>query len=335
MSAHFFFKCISDSVSFITSPNRLMMTARQRFEDQGIARIMTIVRTAYVSVWFVALLMFFGIEFGSGQPASPPFRVVPFEKLTVNVDVPHVEDPRVFSKTVGVDDGTWIIVRFESFNLGDDTLTITSLEDPDQEQVFTQNKLEKWGGLSARFSGGTVRIVVSLLEDNGRSFYTIKDFMVGDEEAIANQSSGSEEALASESLAGQDSRRRSFDGRIARIMPVGCTALTLNNGVFLTAGHCVTEEMLILEYRVPKSLSSGAPMPPLVRHQFKVDPLSVRYSAKGPGDDWAVFSVHENDDGLTPDQIYGGFDFTIEAAEGRIAVRGYGRDDGIDNLQTS
>ena len=283
-------------------------------------------------LWLLAFLMFVGTAVTSGQPASPPFRIVPFEELTVNVDVPHVEDTSVFSETVGVEYGTWIIVRFRSYNIGDGTLTITSLEDPSQEQVFTQNELEKWGGISARFSGGSVRIVVSSTESGGQYFYKIEDVIVGDEQGSTTPGIVDEKASSPESLGGQDDRTRSFDDRIARIMPVGCTAFSLNNGVFLTAGHCVTEGMLVLEFRVPHSLSNGAPVPPLVEHQFRVSPASILYSAKGPGRDWAVFSVHENDDGLQPHQIYGAFDFTIEELEGRIAVRGYGKDNGVDNL---
>ena len=156
-------------------------------------------------------------------------------------------------------------------------------------------------GRDIRSVFGRVRETSRFFDGNGgQSFYNIESVIVGAEQGITTRGIGDEEASSPESLGRQDDRTSSFDDRIARIMPVGCTAFSLNNGVFLTAGHCVTEGMLVLEFRVPQSLSNGAPVPPLVEHQFRVSPASILYSAKGPGRDWAVFSVHENDDGLTP-----------------------------------
>ena len=286
--------------------------------------------TAIAKMLLAALLVLSGSELGFGQAAPAPYTLVPYEDLTVNTDIPHSADARVIRQTVGVDGGAWIIVRFESFNLGRNTLAIQSLEFPNQRQVFSQDKLTTWGGESARFAGGMVRITVSGPDPIESSSYVIKDFLVG-ERGLPDYALDGAESISLESLGSDDNRRPSFDDRIGRIMPKGCTAFALTSGALLTAGHCVTDEMIILEYRVPPSLDDGTTISSPVQHQFKIDRSSIIYSDEGPGEDWAVFRVHENDAGLTPEQIYGGFELATEAARGRIAVRGYGIANGVHN----
>ena len=280
------------------------------------------------SVLMVMLLMSKALV---AQPAPVPFSVVPYDEVNVTTEIPQSGDPFTSSRVFEAVDKTWIIVRFESFDLGDGFLTIRSIDDPSQIQTFDQEKLGRWNGESARFVGSKVRIKVHANSDDHNPSYKIKELLGGNRVDV-DVGPTTEESLANESLGIEDNRTSSFDDRIGRIMPHTCTAFILNNGAILTAGHCVNRDMILLEFRVPPSADDGTPMPSPVEHQFKIKRSNVEYRDNGPGDDWAVFSVYENDHGLTPDQIYGGFDFTVEVHDGQIAVRGFGRDAGMDNL---
>ena len=195
-------------------------------------------------------------------------------------------------------------------------------------QTFTQEKLAAWGGETARFNGGEVRIELIRFPGDGRVFYEFSEFMfgvpIGESIEELNETVDQPEP---ESICGADDRTPSVDHRIGRLMPVGCTGWTLSNGALLTAGHCVHSAMRILEFHVPKSLSDGTTQSPPIEHQFRVVQTSIVSENRRLGQDWAVFSVLPADDGRLPHQIYGGFEITQHDESESVAVVGYGLDD--------
>ena len=275
------------------------------------------------------------------QIAPAPFSVLPYSELPSEITEAQKPGTLVRTETVGDPDGSWVIVRFDSFHLGEhSTLQISSRRDKSQKQFFTHNTLTAWGGESARFNGGMVDIELSISQDDQGVHYKIEELIVGEyiERSATQNPDASQAATATdtqwipETICGTDNRRPSFDDRLGRIMPIGCTGFSLENGVYLTAGHCVGPRMMILEYRVPPSLPDGTPQSPPIEHQFKVDPASVKFEDIEPGKDWAVFSVVPNGGHRTPDKMYGSFDFAMERDAGAVAVRGYGMDDNESNL---
>ena len=236
----------------------------------------------------------------------------------------------------------WTMIRFGNFDLGERSQLVISSVSTQQSQVFTQDKLTAWKGISARFSGTQIQLdlIVSSGEPSGDIFYNIQNLLVGPSASEPRP----EEALnpdIPESLCGVDDRTPSSDYRVGRIMPMGCTGFALNNGVLLSAGHCfdpdrlafygIDPDTLVLEFNVPKSFPSGKTRPAAPEHQFKIDHSSAQFENSGRGLDWAVFSVVPNDEGLSPDKVYGGFDFGSSVEPGEIGVRGYGADNGVDN----
>lgn len=275
------------------------------------------------------------------QTAPAPFSVLPYSDLQSEITEAQKPGTLVRTETVGDPEGSWVIVRFDSFFLGEhSTLLISSKRDKNQQQLFTHNTLTAWGGETARFNGGLVDIELAISQDDRDVYYNIKELIVGEylERGQTQNSDASQAATATatqwvpEAICGTDNRRPSFDDRLGRIMPIGCTGFSLENGVYLTAGHCVGPQMMILEYRVPPSLADGTPQSPPIEHQFKIDPASVRYEDIEPGRDWAIFSVVPNGEHRMPDQVYGSFDFGMERDAGAVAVRGYGLDDNESNL---
>ena len=290
---------------------------------------------------FLAASLFIGSSVSHSQTAPAPFSILPYSDLTSEFAEAQKAGTLVRTETVGHPDGSWVIVRFDSFFLGEhSTLLISSKRDKIQKQLFTHKSLTAWGGESARFNGGMVDIELSISPDDQGVNYNIRDFVVGQymEKSQTQNPDASQAATARdtqgipETICGTDNRRPSFDDRLGRIMPIGCTGFSLDNGVYLTAGHCVGTQMMILEYRVPPSLPDGTPQSPPIEYQFKIDPASVKFENIKPGKDWAVFSVVPTGEDRTPDKTYGSFDFAMERDAGAVAVRGYGLDDNENNL---
>ena len=280
--------------------------------------------------------------FAFSQPAPAPFILRGYDgdlQISERSDVPVEETGerwadvsegiRITREDVGNPSAPWVIIRFGPFNLGENSqLVISSLRDPEQVQTFTQEKLAAWGGESARFNGGEVRIELVTFPGDSRVFYEFAEFMfgtpIGESIEELNETIGQPEP---ESICGEDDRTSSFDHRIGRLMPVGCTGWTLDNGALLTAGHCVHSAMRILEFHVPQSLPDGTTQSPPVEHQFRVVQTSIAHKDRGVGQDWAVFSVLPADDGRLPHQIYGSFGITQQDESEEVTVLGYGTDD--------
>ena len=81
---------------------------------------------------------------------------------------------------------------------------------------------------------------------------------------------------------GTDDRVRSFDARVRRFSPVGCTAWLVAEDVFVTAGHCVDfapsalPDGYFVEFNVPLSAPDGVSV-----RSAPEDVYAVRYDIGG------------------------------------------------------
>jgi V8-like Glu-specific endopeptidase len=248
---------------------------------------------------------------------------------------------------------SWIQLKFSDYNLGTGVLIITSIADG-QTQRFNAESLRQWGGLTAAFNGDAVDITIvpgptdsfkfpvgrtGLLEwQSGESgvFYKIEEVragrflsdvapeelnvLKGDEQ----QGDGTEEALCDD-----DDRVGANEPRVGRIMPIGCTGWIIDGSKFLTAGHCVSSKMQLLQFNVPQSAEDGTPIMPSIRDQYAIVRTRITFRDEGRGNDWAIFTVIPNTEtGIMPEVAQGGhFEIAAENKVKAVSVVGFGLDD--------
>lgn len=251
---------------------------------------------------------------------------------------PKSNIPHSVEELIGDPGASWIVVKFENYNLGKMSwLTISSLSDTEQIQKFDQVSLDRWGGQSAMFNGNQLKIELFVMPTDKDVFYNIKEILVGDfrknsESNNSNENTEKESSLQSadgrEDICGNiDDRVASSDKRIGRIMPFGCTGWALKNGAYLSAGHCVNSRFKYLQFNIPQSFEDGTPVHPPINDQYFIVPESIEHISGGVGNDWAVFSVVPGSDGLMPHQKYGSFELSTSNDSGVVEVAGYGVDD--------
>ncbi len=228
-------------------------------------------------------------------------------------------DRLAFEHTVTVDDAAWLRVRFEDFDLGEDSyLTVHSLRG-ELWQTFDHEALKTWNAATGLFAGNSVTLQLWVAPDDVHVFVDLKDVVVGEWSGGGTW----------ETLCGGDSRVASNDNRMCRVAAVGCTAWRITNGAFLTAGHCVDfdpdctptgngplvpDGVLdltgVVEFNVPASNANGTTIPSAPQDQYPILLGTVVWEYGGCGlplgDDWAVFGVGANaTTGLLPHQAYG------------------------------
>ena len=241
------------------------------------------------------------------------------------IGIPQV----VFSKVVSVPGSAWLRLEYQGVLLsgspdrGQDGsfLRITSLLDG---AVQTQHlrHVGEWNDTSAYFNGDSV--LVELLAHQG----------TGDNRLmIRNAIAGPFAPLGVDTICGPtDDRTRSTDPRVARSQPTSCTVWMINdcNHCFLTAGHCATLNMQIVEFNVPLSTASGSIQHPPPQDQYAIDASSMQHNGgQGVGNDWGYFGAFANSTtGLTPHESNGmqAFDLTPPPAVSgqNIRITGFG-----------
>lgn len=135
------------------------------------------------------------------------------------------------------------------------------------------------------------------------------------------------------------------DPRSARTLPSGCTAFLFDGqpNSLLSAGHCCglfdfTQQREVIEFNVPLSDTDGTPNFPGPHDQYPVDDISVQCFWPGVAGicndgnlDVCFFGVFANTEtGMSPLNAQGAFYAlaeTVPPPDGRIRLRGYGRDD--------
>ncbi|MEK7650573.1 MAG: trypsin-like serine protease [Patescibacteria group bacterium] len=215
-----------------------------------------------------------------------------------------------------------------------------------EEQKLDSTALALWANASAFFKGDAVEIELHVAPGEQGISVSVDEVLEG--------LRGQEQV--ERSLCGPDDRVASNDGRIGRLGLGPCTCFTVGIGsrgglgvgeVVFSAGHCVDPDgngvldlSGVAEFGpVPASDLDGTINPAPVADQFPVDLTGAIVRSPGetavPGNDYAIFSIGPNSDGLLPWQKYGiGFRLTREkpAAGGIVRVTGFGSDSGVDNF---
>lgn len=281
------------------------------------------------------------------EPIRPPWYVKPMALDTGLVANPSEGDSFAVDEVIGEPDAPWIQIRLSDWKLGENSrLIITSLEDGDV-QYHSAATLQDWGGRSAIFRGGLVRVQLLLGPGEEGAFIRLRDPVVGLWVGGAQN--------ATESLCGSDDRVASSESRVGRLYFGGCTVFYAPNGSVLTAGHCVDfdpdgggsalpdgvidlSNSDIVEINPPASRADGTPVPAAVNNQYPVRIAGAQFhfdgEGQGLGKDFAVFGVAPNSNtGLTPHVAGGFYRFSNDdvTAGTTIRITGYGADTGTAN----
>jgi len=237
-----------------------------------------------------------------------------------------------------------IRVRFAAAELGRNSwLTIRSLGDG-AEQRLDARSLVEWGHTSAFLNGEEAEVALHVAPGDRDVYVRLAGVMGSDRPEIETQCGATDDRVAT------------TDNRVARVLPVGCTAWRIGNGAFLTAGHCADLDpdlsgpllpdgtldfsaSTVIEFNVPASDASGNTVAAAPQDQYAVVLASVQWSFAGTGlsmgNDWCVFRVSPNSNtGLLPHQAYG-LPFRImrelPSNGATLRVTGFGLDTGAAN----
>ncbi|MHC5113290.1 MAG: trypsin-like serine peptidase, partial [Planctomycetota bacterium] len=199
-------------------------------------------------------------------------------------------------------------------------LRVTSVFDG-QVQHLDRLQLQRWGHKTAYFNGNA--LMVELIADPGAGPSRVSS---------GTATVGPLVPAQPETICGDtDDRVPSFDDRIGRTFPNGCTAWLIDdaNHCFLTAGHC-TGGADAVHFNVPLSSSGGGHQQPPVEDQYPIDFASMQSNGGGgTGNDWAYFGCFANSEtGLTAAEAQGDW-FVLAAAAPPVSgqtirITGYG-----------
>ena len=229
----------------------------------------------------------------------------------------------VFSELVTVSEAPWLQIIFAECNLGNKSYFILKSVEDGSWQKFDNKSIKDWQLSSGYFNGDGVELELFVGSGDKNIFYKIKAIMVG--ERVSNNNQG----IISESICGSvDNRTASTDAACGRIEPVGCTGWIASNGVYLTAGHCASGNMYILEFNVPASDPDGTVNHPPLEDQYQIIQPSIDFTDGGLGNDWAVFDCRANSNtGLLPVQAQMDFyRMSRDYNPSTVRITGYGVD---------
>lgn len=226
----------------------------------------------------------------------------------------------IYQTLVRVDDAPWLRLSFGEVTLAPGAFVrVTSAKDG-----YTQNlnaaALQVWGNTSAYFNGDTLMVEV-VARRGGLNRVVIREAEVGMDPDLTDSICGT-----------VDDRVLSNDPRQGRAMPIGCTAWLITDCArcLVTAGHCSTASLQVIQFNVPLSLPNGAVQNPPPEDQYPVDVSSKQSVNGGIGNDWGYFGTFRNTTtGLTPYEKMGHVAYTLAAAAPAVAgqqirITGYG-----------
>ena len=331
----------------------------------------SVIRIFYKLTTLVLVSLLVGITCVAPAQARPGPTPVPIPYLVIPADTAPESLSGVFAQLapgdnfISLDGAQWLQLQFTDFQLGDyGTLTIRDATN--ESQIFTQNQLEAWEGVTGIFKGSQLTVslasgknntatleeiiiglptqtdpsdssapfipqsLLNILGEDPRQ-YISRDLLrqpdlVRQPENLVRQPENFDEIQAI--CEAGDERVSSTDPRVGRIMKVGCTGWIIQDGRLLTAGHCITPSAQTIEFNVPRSKVDGTPVPSAKRDEYRIIKESIVSQNTSSGDDWAVFRVEPNSEtGLTPIEAQGGaFQISNTLKPSRVRVTGYGSD---------
>lgn len=226
----------------------------------------------------------------------------------------------IYQTLVRVGDAPWLRLSFSEATLSPGAFVrVTSAKDG-YTQRLDAAAMQVWGNTSAYFNGDTLMVEI-VARRGGLNRIVINEAEVGMEPDRTDTICGT-----------TDDRVLSNDARQGRAMPIGCTAWMITDCArcFITAGHCSTASLQVIQFNVPLSLPNGTLQNPPPEDQYSVDVSSKQSVNGGVGNDWGYFGTFRNTTtGLTPYEKMGHVAYTLAAAAPAVAgqtlrITGYG-----------
>ncbi len=273
-----------------------------------------------------AMLALPAAALGQAQP-------VPSKPVDLNSDSGLLSnsgnEPRVvWSEIIEARGAGWLRLYFESVDLDPDYATaessiirIMSLEDGGTQNLNAWT-IKEWYNSTAYFNGETLSVELIARPGSRNNRVVLDHIDVG----IVDETVGPATICGT-----TDDRVPSADARSGRAMPIGCSAWLINdsNHQFITAGHCSSSSLQVIQFNVPLSDGNGTPRNPGPEDQYSVDIASKQSQSGSIGQDWGYFGVFRNTEtGLSAYQAQGEFHVlasTPPQVNGQtINITGYG-----------
>jgi hypothetical protein len=207
---------------------------------------------------------------------------------------PSATERTLHVERVTVPQAAWLRLYFGETSLpAGSFLRIRSLADG-EVQVLDAAGLALWSNSSAYFNGDTVE--VELVAAPGTRGNRLLLDRVAWEQVAGVPEGGC-------GICGADDRVPSSEDWAARLLPAGCSAAVFNtDSCMVSAGHCISGGMVV-QFKVPNSLSNCNLVNPPVQDQFPVQ--QFQFSNGGVGEDWSVMRIGDNNVGQSPFERYG------------------------------
>jgi V8-like Glu-specific endopeptidase len=206
----------------------------------------------------------------------------------------------LFFTVIEVADAAWMRLEFQAVVLPGDAdaadaadasyLRITALADGAAQRLNARHTAQ-WRNTTAYFNGDAVLLELIGAPGGAPCRVALREATVGARYATRTI------------CGGIDDRVLSTDPAVGRAMPAGCTAWLLRDCMkcLLSAGHCVSGGISVIQFNVPLSNPDGTVNHPPPEDQYAVDPASQQWSNGAVGDDWLYFGCFPNSNtGLTP-----------------------------------
>lgn len=253
-------------------------------------RLVKTKRTAYISS-LIGIIIFEIVS-------APVYAKAPLTQRTVSFFVADAHDNRAgleaisSAQMITVPNAKWLRVIFESASLTEGGLIIIEGQEG-VTQRLDANALRAWGNTSAYFNGSALKVTLSLPKGAYGS-YRVRNILA--DAPLLNKAKAQSLKHKSEQVGipiGIDERAYVLDGRVGRVMPVGCTGWITSTGVGMSAGHCAGADFQIIQFNVPPSLPNGTPQYPPPSDQFAITNVVDSNSAGSTtaGNDWLLFKM--------------------------------------------
>lgn len=226
-----------------------IMNVSNLFQKEGAGKISSFTR---VFVWMLFILFGYSLV-ALGQPAPVPYHYQPYlleSGIHNGRGDWETEAFPAYKEIVQVKEAPWLRLKFADANLGRHSyLMLTSLKDGAWQRLNALS-LAQWRHTSAFFNGDAVQVELFVAPEDRGIFVRIDEIMVGEPP---------QNGLLPENICGmEDNRGPSNNPAVGRIVPRGCSGWIVNNGLQVTAGHCLAlPGAEILEFNVPLSLPDG------------------------------------------------------------------------------